>query len=265
MPSPSSSHTLSAADKLTGDTSFDAEAGPYEITDRLALAPGVKKCMLRVGPGAEIHGGMIPLGGMHIEIAGTPNRPAILRNIDFQQNLGGNFTAQYAVFENCKFHKTGAWYALSGISSKWTFDKCLIRGTSFPRITHVDYGIKFTDCTFSSVTFADIIIGAPKNKPLDDMSGLRKKWRIIDHCRFDDCTVPPTIFWCATASDYRKCRFIPGPAFESDTPTEVVAFVAETNGDAPDEIAAATPAKRAPLHIIYAGEPFSVFTFPQFK
>jgi len=262
----SARRVLSSTEKLTGDTSFDSAGGPYEIQDKLALAPGVKKCVLHVGPGAQIHGGIIPLGSsMRIEIAGTPAQPAILRQIDFQQGFGGNFKAQYAIFENCKFHKTGAWYARAGFTSKWTFDKCLIRGTTFPTITHVDYGINFTDCTFSGVTFAEISVGTPKNAALDYMSALRKNWRIIDHCRFDDCSVPPTVFWCATASDYTKCRFTGGPAFESDTATDVVAFVADTDGDAPDKIAQATPATRAALHITYAADPFAVFAFPQAK
>jgi TolB-like protein len=257
-------HTLSSADKLTGDMSFDAAGGPYEIQDKISVASGVKKCKLFVGPGAQIHGGIISLGGVtHITIAGTADQPAILRNIDFQQGYDGYFKAQYAIFENCKFHKTGGYYALAGFTAKWVFDKCLIRGTSFPKITHIDTGIKFTDCTFSGMTFGDIIVGAPKDKPLDYMSVLRKDWRIIDHCRFDDCSVPPTIFWCATASDYTKCRFPVGPAFESDTATDVVAYVSGTSGDAPDKIEQATPPKRAALHITYASEPFQVFAFPK--
>jgi len=253
-------HILSSADPLSGDTTFDGTGGPYQIQDKISVVKGIKHCKLFVGPGAQIHGGAIPLDGVtHIEIAGTPDKPAILRDIDFQQGFQGYFKAQYAILENCKFHKSGSWYAYAGFTAKWELDKCLIRGTSFPKITHVDTGIKFTDCTFSGMTFGDIIVGTPKDKPLDYMDVLRKDWRTIDHCRFDDCSVPPTIFWCATASDYTKCRFPVGPAFESDTPTDVVAFVSDTDGDAPDKILQATPPKRAALHITYVAEPFQIF------
>ena len=102
----------------------------------------------------------------------------------------------------------------------------------------------------------------PKDKPLDYMTSFRKDWRVIDHCSFEDCTVPPTIFWCATASNYKQCRFSSGPAFESDTPTDVVSYVTGTDGDAPDKIAAASPAKRAALNIQYATQPFDIYAFP---
>jgi hypothetical protein len=91
---------------------------------------------------------------------------------------------------------------------------------------------------------------------------LRKDWRTIVRCRFDGCTVPPTIFWCATASNYSRCKFVPGAAFESDAPTDVTTFIADTAGDSPDKVSAANPAKRAALRIIYAPQQFPVFSFP---
>jgi hypothetical protein len=259
---PPARRVLTAADTLTGDVTYTADEGPYEIQDKLAPAAGAKKCTLHIGPGADVRGGTIAgTSALHVEIAGTADRPAILRHVDFQQTFGGLFRARYAIFDGCTFHKTGAWYAKAGFTSKWVFDDCVLRGGEpFRKITHVDYGIKWTGCTFSGVTLVDIAVPQPKDKPLDYMTGFRKDWRLIDHCSFDGCDVPPTIFWCATASNYTKCRFPTGPAFESDTPTDVVAFVADTDGDAPDKVAAATPAKRAPLHIVYAPQPFQTST-----
>ena len=198
---------------------------------------------------------------VHVDIAGTADNPVILRHMTFNQDWGGSFKAQYAIFDDCTFHKTGSWYAFAGLTSKWEFSNCVIHGGKpFPKITHVDYGIKFTNCSFSDATLPEIAVPTPKDKPLDYMNSLRKNWRLIDHCSFDGCTIPPTIFWCATASNYYKCEFATGPAFESDTPTDVVAFVTNTIGDAPDKITQATPPKRAALHIMYAAQPFDVLS-----
>jgi TolB-like protein len=257
---PLARRTLKASDQLGAEITFTSDEGPYEIQDKIGVADDIKKCTLHFGPGADVRGGAVPSKKTFvIDIGGTADNPVILRHIDFAQDLGGNFKARYAIFDNCTFHKTGAWYANAGFTSKWEFNNCIIRGGKpFPKITHVDYGIKFNNCTFSNVTLSEIIVGQPKDKPLDYMNTLRKNWRIIDHCSFDGCTVPPTVFWCAMASNYSKCEFATGPAFESDTATDVVAFVTNTIGDAPDKISEATPPKRAALHITYAPQPFNI-------
>ena len=261
---PAPRRVLTSADALTGTVSYTADEGPYEIQDKLPVVKGARNCVLRIGPGADVRGGSISgLGSLHVDIAGTPDRPAILRHVEFQQTYGGNFKARYAIFDDCTFHKAGPWYDKAGFTSKWAFDHCVLRGGQpFPKITHVDYGIKFADCALSDVTFPEIAVQVPKDAARDYMAVLRKDWRLIDHCSFDRCTVPPTVFWCATASNYDRCRFPTGPAFESDTPTEVVAFVTHPDGDAPDKVAAATPAMRAPLHIVSAAEPFDIVPFP---
>ena len=132
---PAARRTFTAADKLSGDTAFTGEEGPYEIQDKLSLADGTKKSSLRIGSGADVRGGTILANKfLHIEITGTPEKPAILRHVEFQQELGGSFKAEYAIFDDCTFHKAGSWYSKSGYSSKWEFDKCILRGSEpFPR------------------------------------------------------------------------------------------------------------------------------------
>ncbi len=251
---------LTAADALAGTASYTADEGLYEIQDTLPEAQGAKNCVLRIGPGADVRGGTISgSGSLHVDIAGTADRPAILRHVAFQQTYGGDFRARYAVFDDCTFRKTGAWYAKAGFTSKWDFAHCVLRGGEpFRRITHVDYGVRFRDCAFVGATLPEIVVQSPKGQPLDYMAVLRKDWRVFDHCSFDGCVVPQTVFWCATASDYDRCRFPAGPAFESDTPTEIVAFVAHPDGDGPDRVAATTRPTRAPLHVVCATQPFRV-------
>jgi hypothetical protein len=170
-------------------------------------------------------------------------------------------TAHYAVFDNCQFRKGGAYYSRTGLSTKWELDHCLIRGSSsFSSLSHVDYGFKFSDCTFIDVTFPEI--GLPgKEQPVDMMHHLRKNWNEIARCQFDQCTIPPTVFWCAESSNYVRCRFIPGKPFESDTAVDVRAFVSDTTSEAPDKAQAANPPARAAVHVTYAPGPFEVYQF----
>jgi TolB-like protein len=261
---PPARKVLTTDDPLDGTTTFAADEGPYEIRGVLPERDPHQNVTLRIGPGTDVRGGSISgLGSLHYDLAGTADRPVILRHVEFQQTWGGNFKAQYAIFDDCTFRKTGAWYDKAGFTAKWTCEHCVFRGGDpFKKITHADYGIKFTDCAFVGVTLPEIVVPTPKDKPRDDRVALRADWRLIDHCRFDACTVPQTVFWCATASNYDRCRFPPGRPFESDTPTEILAYVAHPDGDGPDKVAAATPPVRAPLHVVCATQPFHVVPFP---
>jgi TolB-like protein len=256
-------HLFGADEKYPGNLSFTAADGPYQISDKLSAADGAKKYTINIGPGAEIRSGQLFFGrgGGHMEISGPPDRPAIFRGVELDQALGGSVTAHYAIFDNCKFRKMGAYYSRTGLSSKWELDHCLIRGSStFKDLSHVDYGFKFSDCTFSDVTFPEI--GLPtKEQPVEMMHHLRANWNELDRCRFDSCIITPTVFWCAQSSNYARCKFIPGRAFESDTPTEVRAFVSDTTGDSPDKVQAGNPPTRAAVHITYAPQAFEVYLF----
>ncbi len=112
------------------------------------------------------------------------------------------------------------------------------------------------------LTLPEIEPRRSKNKPFDVMKTLRKEWNKSETSNFIDCTVPPTVFWCAETSNFVLCKFIEGEAFESDAPTEVHAYVAQTSGDAPHKVCAAKPAARASLKVVYAERPFPSFRFP---
>jgi hypothetical protein len=260
-----SKHVFTATDKITGNLSFVSGSGPYQIQDKLGPTPGLKNYTIEIGPGAEVDGGTIDFGRYgQVKITGTPDAPAVIRGVTFDQGLWGLFQAKYADFEDCRFRKVGAYFDRGGYSSRWQMDKCFIRGEkSFANLTHVDYGIKFTDCTFSNVTLTNLgSADTPKDKPWDCMKSFRTGWRIIDHCQLNQCTIAPSVFWCAMNSNYDGCKFPAGAAFQSDTPTTVVAFVTNSNGDAPDKVNAANPPKRGTLTIAYATQPFDVFHFP---
>jgi hypothetical protein len=180
-----SKKTFTPADKINGDLSLTAAEGPYTIDGTLAAAPGVKKFTVSVGPGVQVNGGAIRCGGgQRMSIAGTADAPAIFRQVTFEQSDRGYFKAQYAIFYDCKFRKVGAWYDFAGNSTKWEFEKCLIRGAdSFARLTHVDYGVKFDNCTFQNFSFDDMSRPGKSDEPADYMKVFRKGWRTINSCR----------------------------------------------------------------------------------
>lgn len=256
-------HVFSSKEKYPGNLTFTAAEGPYQITDELSMDDNARKYTIVVGPGADLRDGQFHFGrnNGHMEVNGTPDKPAIFRNVELDQFLGGNFAAHYAVFDNCKFRKMGVYYSRTGMSSKWHLDHCLIRGSSsIPSLAHVDYGFSFSECTFIDVTFPEI--GMPgKEQPIEMMRHLRQPWNEINQCQFIGCTIPPTVFWCAESSNYVRCRFIPGKPFESDTAIDVRAFVSDSTSEAPDKVQALNPPTRAAVHISYAPQPFGVYSF----
>lgn len=256
-------HVFSSNERYPGNLTLSAAEGPYQITDELSMDDNAKKYTINIGAGTDVRNGQFHFGrgGGHMEISGTPEKPAIFRNVEFDQFLGGSVNAHYAVFDECKFHKMGVYYSRTGMSTKWQLDHCLIRGSgSFPSLAHVDYGFNFSDCTFIDVTFPEIGMPA-KEQPADMMHHLRQPWNEIARCQFINCTVPPTIFWCAESSNYVRCRFVPGRPFESDTAIDVRAFVSDSLSEAPDKVLALNPPTRAAAHVSYAPQPFGVFVF----
>jgi hypothetical protein len=94
------------------------------------------------------------------------------------------------------------------------------------------------------------------------MRVLRSDWNRIESCTFFGCTVPPTVFWCATGSNFLVTKFIPGKPFESQEATEILAYVAETEGPPPQKVFEQNPAPEAPLTVKNAEKPFPCFRFP---
>ena len=254
---------FASGETLSADFTFTAADGPYEIKDKLSVTKDIKRIHVSAGPGAEIHGGVLEINGeLHVDINGDPANPVVFRNVSFDQFLNGSFSAQYAIFDHCTFHKVGGRYSRGGLSSKWNMERCLLTDCTFPSFKWVDYGLHFSETTFVSMNLPELGVSSPKGKPNDYMTSLRMEWRIFDRCAFENCSVSPTVFWCSESSNYYKCKFKPGPAFESDKATDVHAHVTGTIGDAPDKVFAVNPAKRSPLNVIYVPQPMAVFAFP---
>ncbi len=96
----------------------------------------------------------------------------------------------------------------------------------------------------------------PHNPGFDHAAVLHGDWNKIVGCDFVDCTVPPTVFWCAQASNFRACRFTPGEAFESEQASEDHAFVSDTMGPSPQSAWAVNPPKHANIQLVVTPQPF---------
>ena len=127
------------------------------ISASVAITPGIGPYVLRGGvhvtgntvititAGTEIRGGSFDLGGGgRIVATGGDAMPVIFRHVTFNQDLGASVVANGAIFDQCTFQKTGAWY--SGYSSKWQFTSCVIYGCHFGGLTEVDYGFQIQNC-----------------------------------------------------------------------------------------------------------------------
>jgi hypothetical protein len=245
---------------MTDGVRLDRTDVTYEAAGTLSPPAGLGPFTLTIGPGVEFKGGTIDLKRVgRLEIEGSPDQPAVLRNVKVLQDLGARVNAKYAVFERCTFAKGGAWF--SRYSSKWSFDGCLLYACAFPRLTGVDYGFRWSDCTFVSMDFPEIEPQRPKGAPFDHMRHLRTEWNSVNRCRFVNCTVRPTMVWCATESNYAACRFVAGRAFASDQMLAASSWLAETVDRAPWEAWAEAPPERAPVYFVAADKPYDVFSF----
>ncbi len=236
------------------DLTITAATNPYLLNGALKVSGGRYKT-ITLGPGVDIRDGHIELGQRGtLDIQGTKTAPVILRNVDISQDLGGHLKAEFAVFDHCNFSKSG--WLFASYSTKWEIESSLLYQCGFARLTAVDYGIKFRRCAFVSMRFPEVGSHHAKNEPFDHMKALRVAWRTIENCKFVDCEIPPTLFWCSQFGDYFNCGFVSGEPFESDTKTELLAYIVGTAGPSPEEAWAQKPALRAPVTVKLRAAPF---------
>ena len=147
-------------------------AKPYVIADTLKVASNGGTQQIKVAPGVELRGGEIALGRTgELIIDGKPDKPVVLRNVTISQDLNNNgLRAKYAVFDQCKFKKTGPWF--NYYSTKWATDNSLFYKCSFASLTGKDYGFKLTHCAFVQMRFPEIVHKRKKDEVFDHMASL---------------------------------------------------------------------------------------------
>lgn len=249
---------------FTADQELSQVDKPYEIKDVYGPDKDSIRLKILVSPGVEIRGGKIALETGKSSVSkpaqlflnGTDSRPIVLRHVEIDQPLGGLVTATRVIFDQCTFRKTGGWFAY--YSSKWEMNGCLLYKCKFGSLSAVDYGFKLNNCTLVGMDLPEIVHRHDRDTTFDYMDRRRTDWNVIKLCKFVDCTVLPTVFWCSEDSNFWNCTFLPGAAFKSDTPTRVVAFVHGTTGVSPEEINLDNAPERAPLTIFLHKTPFPV-------
>jgi cytoskeletal protein RodZ len=239
---------------------FTRRDSPHVIKGTLYPADGTSDGTITIGPGVLVQDGTIDLrrsGKLVVE--GSPAKPAVLRNVCVVQDLSASMTAENAVFDQCTFTKGGGWFVTS-YSSQWTLEKCFLYQCRFPLLSEQDYGVRFRNCTFASMQFPEFQANRPNTGDFDHMQKLRKDWRIMEDLNFINCQIPPTVFWCSVRSNFFRCRFVPGEAFESPQPAECVAYVTDTIGESPRKVFSDPPPKKATMAIRQAPARFDVFS-----
>lgn len=239
---------------------FTRRDSPHVIKGTLYPADGVSDGTITIGPGVLVQDGTIDLRRSgKLVVKGSPVEPAVLRKVCVVQDLSASMTAENAVFDQCTFTKGGGWYVTS-YSSQWTLEKCFLYQCRLPWLSEQDFGLRFRNCTFVSMQFPEFRANRPNPGDFDHMQKLRKDWRIMEDLNFINCQIPPTIFWCSVRSNFFRCHFVPGEAFESPQPAESVAYVADTVGESPMRVFSDPPPKKATMSIRQAPARFDVFS-----
>lgn len=242
---------------IAKDTDFVPGDKPFHLDGKLSV-PGDKPVNLTFAAGYELRGGTIDLGTRgHALVKGTADKPVILRDVTVFQDLGASLDAENAVFDHCHFNKGGVWYA--SYSSKWRFSECMLYGCSFARLSEVDYGFQIRHCALVATDLPEIT--HDQKEGFDHMKLLRGEWNKIESCDFIDCAVAPTVAWCGEDCNFRACKFTPGVAFDSAKDFDWAAFVKDSNGDVPQSVWDAHPAKRAAVKHVQKDKPFETTHF----
>ena len=238
------------AQTLKGDVTIPPSVMPYAISGTIKIT---EPTTITVPGGTEIRGGVLDLGGKGQLVAtGETGKPAIFRHVAFIQDLGSSLKADGAVFDDCKFNKGGAWF--SNYSSKWIFTSCVLHNCRFGGLTEVDYGFQIRNCVLVSMDFPEI--QHPHKPDFDHVTALHQEWNTMTGCTFVDCTVPPTVCWCAESSNFFGCKFISGEPFDSAKPWQKTAYVSNPLGPAPQTVWADDMPKRASVSLLNAPAPF---------
>jgi hypothetical protein len=240
---------------LNGTVTVPRKVLPYRITGTIKI--GADGATITVPAATEIRGGVLDLGGKgHLIAKGESGKPVVFRHIVFIQDLGGLLDAENAVFDDCTFKKGGAWF--SKYSSKWVFTSCVLYNCRFGGLTEVDYGFQIQNCILASMDFPEI--QHPHKGKFDDVKLLHDKWNTLTGCTFVDCTVPPTVCWCAQSSNFFGCKFVPGEAFESPGPLQETAYLSRTVGPTPQTVWADNPPKQGSVTLMDAPTPFPILS-----
>ena len=212
---------------------------------------------ITVAAGTEIRDCVFNLGRRgHLIVQGRKGNPVIFRHVKVIQDLDASFKAEWAVFDGCRFNKGGAFY--EKYSSKWTFTSCVLYNCRFPRLTEVDYGFQIRNCALISMEFPEI--SHPHENGFNHVDALHQEWNTIGNCDFVDCTLPPTVCWCAESSNFLGCKFISGEPFDSKKPWRHPAYVANTVGPAPQAVWESDIFEQAPVTLESAPKPFETLS-----
>lgn len=240
------------ASPITADKTFPTGPDPFTLRGAV-IVPAEKAVKIVFLPGTEIRGGVFDLHRAgHISAAGAKGKPIIFRHVTFQQDLSASMEAQDAIFDDCTFRKNGGWF--SSYSTKWTFTRCVLFNCKFPPLTEVNFGFKFQNCALVAMDLPEIV--HPHKAGFAHPTSFHRDWNKVIGCEFIDCAVPPTFCWCAESSNFRRCKFVPGEAFESPVPWDHTAYITETEGSSPADVWQTHPAAHAPVRLIQAPSPF---------
>jgi tRNA A-37 threonylcarbamoyl transferase component Bud32 len=254
--------------ELRADTAILDASKPFLLGGVLSAGGGdpSEPLTIRVGPGVEIRGtdrSGIDLGQRgRLVIEGTRERPVVLRHLLIGQDLGASLAARHAVFDQCRFKKTGS--VFSTHSSKWALEDCLLHRPSFVKLNTIDYGFRWRRCALVEAALPEILFDRFSDPgPQDHGAFVRKEWTTIEACAFLGGAVPPSVLWCTERCRFVRCRFPKGEPFDSEAALDVTADIRDAQGPRPDDPGTQPAPRRAPVRVANAALPPATARFPE--
>ncbi|MFK5924733.1 MAG: hypothetical protein QM496_21355 [Verrucomicrobiota bacterium] len=191
---------LGHAKPVTGDHRL--KVGRYKnigrtvIGDRnnTKLSSAEKRGKIKVAAGSVFDGGEI-----YMDVGLLDLTDSLLRKVQFTQNLGGEFIAKGCLIDQSTFAKAGAWG--NALSSRWTYDDCVISKSFFTTWRARLVGVKANRCTFESVDFE------PYGYLEDAGKESVNPWWKFERCLFRDCDIPIGILLATEDCVFENCRF----------------------------------------------------------
>jgi len=196
--------------------------------------------------GFFLEGGTLSVSNGSLHFKGTADQPVILKRVQIWCELTAVVRAQHTIFEDCTFHKTGPFF-WGEYSSKWEFQDCLLRNSTFASLGRVDFGVKAARCTFLQCKLPQRIGVPGKEESIDNDAAalIRHEWSGINDCDFFYCELPTSVVWMTQGCNLYFCQISEASDFASKTDLDVTLGLPADADELLEQLVASTNAPGA--------------------
>ncbi len=219
-------HLLASRKPLQGDGIWNDKGFGYVLDGEIQIGSNPRNhggesitSHIDVHAGSHLDGGTIVVSQGILSFKGAPDRPVILRGVHIECEYTGEIKAQYTIFEDCTFTKTGSYRWDAGYSAKWDFADCLLLNSNFAALTRMNYGIKLVRCSMAHCTVPPrALTEAPED---DAAKRYREEWNQVEDCDFYGCELSVSALWMTRSCNLYLSQVIEPATFFSKSDLDV--------------------------------------------